>query len=253
MRVRETNPIHFLALMIMLLFTAAGHGQVMIKPYYGYLSPSMTDANNVLRASVALAGNLLEETIPLSEEFDGNHWYGVQLEYHLQEDLFASINAGYFRETIDQTNISQSANPAWRYRFKREVKLYDLIINLQYYINYNSWRRFNKYLGLGIGYMVLNANSLVQSDSPNLLLDSKGESTGYSLTGSLTAGFNYRLGKILKFWTEGGLQYGNFGQLDGTVRTLDNPQPRNDITETKFDLTGFFIRGGLGFGLPFFN
>lgn len=241
-------------LLILLLTGLSLNAQVTIKPHYGYWFATMDNANNLITQSIEGPSGwraVLGEPVPHPGQFDGNRTFGLQLEYHGNEDLFVAIQAGYFDDEVESTYANPQATPPWDFLFRRKVRLYDVMLNLHYYPNYSSWRRFNYYLGLGVGWMNLEAISVSRTDNPIRPTDSRGEYNRSIVSGSLTLGANFRLVDALKLWAEGGYQYGNFGRLDGTITTLEITEPVETTTETEFDLSGLFVRGGVGFSIPF--
>ncbi|MCB0261103.1 MAG: hypothetical protein KDH97_16470 [Calditrichaeota bacterium] len=236
--------------MILIGCAVSLNGQnVILKPYYGYYIPRMADVNAKIDQDMDNARIFLQAPVPDAGKFDGEPIFGGQFEYHAGEDYFFNVNFFLYQEQV----TTSYQGDGWIFNYEREVEMFDFVLNMHYYFNYNSWRRLNKYIGLGVGLLVLNANSLTFSTNSDYLSDSKGEFNSNTLTGVLSAGLNYRLSNYLQLWGEGGVQFGNFGQIDGKVSSLENPEKRDFISDSSFDMTGFFLRGGLGIGLPFLH
>ncbi len=238
--------------LLSLMLMATGYSQrgATIKPYYGFFIPRMNDVNGKIQNDIRMFRDIFGEQIPSPGNINGNRVFGGQIEYHLNENYFLNINFSYYQEEVSMLYLSRIETGAFL-NYSRAVELYDVIANLLYYFNYNSWRRFNTYVGIGVGLIVANAHSVTQTTYIALPLNSRGDFSGNSLSGVLSFGGNYRLAKFLYLWGEGGLLYGSMGQLDGSVTTLDNPERHNAVTTSSFDFTGIFVRAGLGIAVPF--
>jgi len=221
------------------------------KPFAGYYYPNMADVNSKIDSDIRRFREILEAPIPFPATFNGNIIFGGQIEYHAGEDYLFSLNISYYGEKISTGYFSADGDPAWQFDYRREVRMIDVIFNMHYYLGYSSWKRFNKYIGIGAGVAFLNAKSFTGSTHPSTPIDTEGNFSGNILSGLISVGGNYRFSDVLKLWAEFGLQYGNFGQLDGTVTSIEVPQGSKETTESSFDLTGLYLRGGLGIALPF--
>ena len=222
-----------------------------IKPFAGYYYPNMSDVNSKIDTDIRGFRNLLDAPIPFPGKFNGNIIFGGQIEYNASEEYLFTLNVSYYGEKVSTDYFSAESTPTWEFDYQREVRMIDVIFNMHYYLGYNSWNRFNKYIGIGAGLAFLNAKSFTASTHPSNRIDTSGDFSGNILSGLISLGGNYRLTDILKLWAEFGLQYGNFGQLDGTITTFNNPEEIPATTESSFDLTGLYLRGGLGIALPF--
>ncbi|MGH1364618.1 MAG: hypothetical protein ACRBF0_13740 [Calditrichia bacterium] len=233
------------------LFCATAFSQVTIKPHYGIYLPKMGDVNSKIENDIAEFRRITGQDFPDAGEISSDKMWGVQIEYHTGEDYFFNANVAFYDNTAESQFNSPLTSETFNY--KRDVEMYDFMINLHYYIGYNSWGRFNKYMGAGVGLMVLRANSITQSNfgDPSGHFDSNAEFTGNTLSGLISAGGTLRLQPALFLWAEGGVQYGNFGELDGTITRLDAPERESIISDSQFDMTGFYVRGGIGLNLPF--
>lgn len=236
--------------LVLVIFPPAAAQNFSLKLHYGYYYPSLGDVNSKIEEDIRGLRRDLQAPVPSPGEFNGSGVLGGQLEYRLNEDYFINLNVSYFQEKVE-LQYRPSPAPSWRLEYLRELKSIDAIINLHFYFNYSTWKRFNKYLGIGVGLMFLQAESFTGSDNPDELLETRGKFSGNILSGVLAVGGHYRLSKPLLFWGEIGLQYGNFGELDGTVTTLENPNEVETVSNSSFDLTGLYARAGLGIGLPF--
>lgn len=242
----------WLSLFLMFVsFLPAAAQNLSLKLHYGYYYPSLSNVNDNINEDIRGLRQMLQAPIPSPGEFNGSGVFGGQIEYRLNEDYFINLNVSYYQEKIALL-YSPATAPSWTLDYQRELKSIDAIVNLHYYFNYSTWKRFNKYLGIGVGLMFLNAESFTATDKPDTeQLKTRGKFSGNILSGVLAVGGHYRLSKPLLLWGEIGLQYGNFGELDGKITTLENPNEVETISASSFDLTGLYARMGLGIGLPF--
>ena len=197
MKMRISSLLATLSLMPFVLW-----GQVIIQPYAGHLFGEMENANSVVKASINQASELLGEEIQSPGKFDGGQMYGLQLTYNTHSDLFININVGYHSQKLGTSQVSVLEPGSWEYRFERKVELYDVTLNLQHFLNYSSWRRLNYYLGLGAGWMMLQADSYTYSTASMLPLDSRGSFNRSIFSGNLAAGMRFRLAGLLFLWGE---------------------------------------------------
>jgi hypothetical protein len=237
--------------LFLLMFTSIlSANDITLKPLIGYYFPKMGDVNSKIDSDIRGFRNLLQAPIPHPGNINGNMIFGGQIEYHFNEDYFLNLDVSYYQEKVAAAYFSANTNPTWQFDYEREVQMVDAMLNLHYYFGYSSWRRFNKYLIIGVGLIFVNAKSWTATTNPSLLIDTRGEFSGNSLSGVLGLGGNYRLSNTFKLWGEAGLQYGNTGQLDGTVTDIGNPGGGEVTSESSFDFTGVYIRGGIGFTFP---
>ena len=229
---------------------------VTFKPLAGYHFPRMTDVNADIQGDVRILLDGAEGDLPAANTFGGDISYGGEIEYHIGEDYFAAVHLSFYQQNAD-TRYASASPQQLRLDYLREVKMYNYMLILRQYFNYNTWRRTNFYFGLGVGLVQANAvsNTLFEFDNTQQI-DTDGEFSraGLSVLGSL--GGDLRIAQPFRIWAEAGYQYSNLGQLDGFIVSRDeNGQARRSevTTESSFDLSGFFIRGGLGITLPFLN
>jgi len=239
-------------ILLICLFSMNMFAQVTLKPHYGLYLPKLGDVNSKISNDLSEFRRITGQPFPDAGELDEGPIWGVQIEYHTGEDYFFNANVAFYDNSVSSEYNSPTGSGE-RFNYERSIDMFDFMFNLHYYINYNSWARFNKYMGAGVGLMVLRANSITQSSfgDPTGHFDSNAEFTGNTLSGLISAGGTLRLQPALFLWAEGGVQYGNFGELDGSIRRLGSDQRETIISDSRFDLTGFYIRGGLGVNLPF--
>lgn len=225
---------------------------ISIRPHLGYYVPRMNDVNDTIENQIRVWRELLETDLSDPGKIDGGPIIGGQIQFHLNESYFIALSAAYYREKSETAFAADDR----RFAFTREVEFLDVQLNIQYYFDYEPGTIFNKYLNLGIGVMNGQADARTINTFPASLVsgaqlprvDTTGDFSRSSLTASITAGIDVRLASLLSLWLEGGLQFGNIGQLDGTVTRLD-ADPVEDLSSTEFDFTGFFLRTGFGIGL----
>lgn len=246
----------FVITLFFLISPALVGQKVFIKPLYGYYFPRMSEVNAKIANDLDGQRRKLQEAIPSPGKLNGDQLIGGQIEYYLGDDYFMNLNVSFYSEKASVEHQGGRFSTPFTFIFEREVEAYDVMFNLNYYLGYNSWKRFNKYIGIGAGLLVVNAHSLTVStknDSEHKVfpVNTRGEFSGTILSGVLALGGNLRLATGLKLWAESGLQYGNVGKLDGNITTISDPEKQAVSTESSFDLTGLYLRGGIGFSLPF--
>jgi opacity protein-like surface antigen len=252
---------HFKKLAIILfylIFVAPLAAQsLVIKPYYGYLLPRMSEVNDQIGRQIGLWQELLGEPILSPGKINGHYVFGAQVLHHFNDDYAVTLELSRYQEKI-ATDYFKPVSSAERFLFEREVETYNLAVNLNYYFGYDETSRLNKYVGFGAGLLFAKANSITLSsivnDPKGVLLpavDSRGEFSGNSITGALAGGLELRLIGSASLWGEAGYRYAKIGQLDGTVRRIDDQQGAAFTTNTSFDFSGFYFHAGLGIVLPF--
>lgn len=251
------------AILFYLIFVAPLAAQsLVIKPYYGYLLPRLSEVNDQIGRQIGVWRELLEEPIPSPGEIDGHYVFGAQVLHHFNDDYAVTLELSRYQEKA-ASDYFKPATTAERFLFEREVETYNLAVNLNYYFGYDETSRLNKYVSFGTGLLFAKANSVtlssIASDPKGASLpavDTRGEFSGTSVTAALAGGLELRLLGSLAVWGEAGYRYAKMGELDGTVRRLDEQQSGVFITETSpteasFDFSGFYFHAGLGLGLPF--
>ncbi len=245
------------AILIYLIFVAPLAAQsLVIKPYYGYLLPRMSEVNDQIGRQIGLWRELLGEQLLSPGKINGHHVFGGQVLHHFNDDYAVTLELSHYQEKI-ATDYFKPASSSERFLFEREVETYNLAVDLNYYFGYDETSRLNKYVGFGVGLLFAKANSVTLSSiasnkgAPLPTVDTSGEFSGNSITGALAGGLELRLIGSVSLWGEAGYRYAKIGQLDGTVRRLDDQQGAAFTTSTSFDFSGFYFHAGLGIGLPF--
>lgn len=236
------------------LLSAPGFSQgIILKPFIGYANPRLGEVNDNIQRDINALRQLNNDPLPPAEEFGGGkRILGLRIESHLNDDYFANVTLTFYKDDISSL-YAEALQPV-SFEYRRSVQTFDVMVGLHYYFNYSEWRRFNKYLAVGAGLIQVNADSKTfYQVGQNLLFDSNGEFSTTNLSALIGVGGEMRLAKLFSLWAEGGYQVSNVGQLDGKVTTIDNPQRRDFTTEASFDLSGFYLRGGVGISLGFLN
>jgi opacity protein-like surface antigen len=245
-------------LFFFLLVAPASAQRLMIKPFYGYLLPQMSDVNERIENQIEGWRELLGVPVPSPEKIAGNGVFGAQVQYQLNDDYFLALNASHYQKKVATEYSNDTAPTPENFLYEREVETTDVTVHLNYYFNYSPDNRFNKYLGIGVGLIFAKARSNTQSSfvtnpSSKVLLasvDTQGDFSGNSVTAAFSGGLDFGLSNSISLWGEAGYQYAKVGQMEGTVSRPDN-QNAAFTTTTSFDFSGFYFRAGLGIGLPF--
>ncbi|GEM_PF-2682378 len=228
-----------------------------IKPYFGYLRPQMTDVNRRIENQIDTWRELLEEPLPSPGKIAGRTIFGGAIQYHLNDDYFLCLDISRYQKEAAIEHFNNATPPA-RFFFAREVKTLDAALHLDYYFDYDESGLLNKYIGLGIGIVSVQALSTTQSsfesNASKITLprvDTSGDFSGTAFTVAISGGLDVRVAGALSLWSEVGYKYAKVGQLDGTIRQINDQQNAAFTTSTSFDLSGFYFQAGLGIGLPF--
>jgi len=168
-------------LCLLVLATPLAAQKFSIKPMVGYYYPKLGEVNSKIKTDVDELRNILAAPIPSAGEFNGNIILGGQIEYQANEEYFFNLNVSYYQEKVATDYNSANTTPPWQLNYERDLWMVDVILNMHYYLNYSSWRRFNKYIGIGVGVMFVNAKSLTFSSNPNFLSDTRGDYSGGKL------------------------------------------------------------------------
>lgn len=248
------------AILFYLFFVAPLAAQsLVIKPFYGYLLPRMSAVNDQISRQIGLWQELLGEPVPSPGKIDGNNVFGGQILYHFNDDYAVTLEMSRYQEKVVTDYFKPGAPATERFLYEREVKTYNLAVNLNYYFVYDEASRLNKYVGFGAGLLFAKANSVTLSSivsDPKTgaslpAVDTRGEYSGNSITAALAGGLELRLIGSVSLWGETGYRYAKVGQLDGRVRQIDAQEAAAFTSIASFDFSGFYFQAGLGIGLPF--
>jgi len=227
-----------------------------IKPYFGYFRPQLTDVNRRIENQIGTWRELLEEPLPSPGKITGRSIFGAAIQYHLNDDYFLCLDISRYQKEAT-TEYFTNDTPA-RFFFAREVKTLDAALHLDYYFDYDESDLLNKYIGLGLGIVSVQALSTTQSsfesNASKITLprvDTSGDFSGTAFTLAISGGLEVRLPGAFSLWSEAGYKYAKVGQLDGAIRQINDQQNAAFTTNTSFDLSGFYFQAGVGIGLPF--
>jgi opacity protein-like surface antigen len=219
----------------------------------------MSAVNDQIGRQIELWRELLGEPILSPGKIDGNHLLGGQVLYHFNNDYAVTFEVSRYQEKVVTDYLKPATSASERFLYEREVKTFNLTVNLNYYFDYDETSRLNKYIAFGAGLLFAEANSVtlssivIDSKTGALLpaVDTRGDFSGNSVTAALAGGLDLRVAGSISLWGEAGYQYAKIGQLDGTISRLNDQQAAAFTTTTSFDFSGFYFRAGLGIGLPF--
>jgi len=233
---------------------------LVIKPYYGYLHllPQMKDVNKQITRQIEGWREELNEPISFPGKFNGAHFVGAEIQYHLSNDYVLAMDFFFFRESVGTSEKIMIGALPYFFAYGRRVESFDVVAKLHYYFDYKPESRFNKYIGLGGGPVFAKAKSVTVIflneagfDGERRPVDAQDSFSKTSLTAVISAGADFRLLNFISLWGEAGYQYAKVGQIKGTVRQLDDMLNTAFPTESSIDLSGFYFRTGLGIRLPF--
>ncbi len=248
------------AILIYLIFVAPLAAQsLVIKPYYGYLLPRMSEVNDQIDRQIGVWRELLGAPIASPGNIDGHHFFGAKAQYHLHDDYFLTLEASRYQEKIATEYFKPGVSPLERFLFERKVETIDLAVNLNYYFDYDDASPLSKYISFGAGLLFAKANSVTQSsiliDSSTgaslLPVDTRGEFSGNSISANLAGGLELRVAGSVSLWGEAGYRYAKLGEMDGNIRTINDQQAAAFTTSSSFDFSGFYFHAGLGIELSF--
>lgn len=256
MAISKALSTHDKQLFILILSTSFLFGHIFaqsvyIKPFAMWYRPSLAN----VKANIDDDLNQLRNTTGLSiandDQFSSKIIFGGEVEYHLSEDFFATIFISFYEDEV-RTEAASVDKTTSVFFYSRDLSTIDVKLNLQKYFHYSSWRKLNYYFGVGIGINQLDAGSKTTfTDGGVEVINTTGEFAGSVLSASGYLGLTLKAIDYFKIYGEAGYMVADFGQLDGKVRTVDNPQGITTLTESSFDLSGFFLRAGIGIALPF--
>jgi hypothetical protein len=247
----------FFTLLALALAAPAAAQRLWIKPYYGYLKVSMTDLNNRVEDQILGWRDVLDAPVADPGKIDGNSAYGGEIALDFSDTYSAGIGIYYFKENISTRYTNLTGTALTQFAFERGVRLYDLFFNLRYYFSEPAFSPVSFYAGFGAGLAMAKASSNTQhfvSDASDttffVFTDTQGDFSGTTTSAQLMAGIEGRLGGFFLLWGEAGYQVARPGQMDGTIRRIGNEQGSAFTSNTSFNYSGFYARGGLGIALP---
>ncbi len=245
----------FAVLFSILMVNCLAAQMLVIKPYFGYATVKMNQVNDAMINSVKSMTRITGNPLPLPEKFKGNSVWGVQLQYHLNDNYFAHFTTCYYSEkTSAGVEMLQVTSP-YLFSFKREIRYLSFNFGINYYFHYSSWRRLNPYFnaaaGITLGWTDSNFKYLnPQNSASGNNLDNHADLTASTLTANAGLGLSVKITQRFSLNLEGGYQFANLGQMKGKYTTLTGTDS-NFTTDEDYNFSGIYIIGGVGFVLPF--
>ncbi len=241
---------------VLIIAGPAAAQRLWLKPFYGYLHAPMSDVNNGIEEAIRGWSNVLDSPVPFPESIDGNAAYGGEIAYDFSDNYSISLGLYYFKEETEVRHDIPAAQALTRFNFERRVQLYDLFFNLRYHFSETAFAGLNPYFGFGAGLAMAKAQSITQhfvddleDDVTFTLTDTQGDFDGNTTSGQIFVGVDARFNNFASLWAEGGYQVARVGQMEGTV--LRPGSPASAFTSnTSFNYSGFYLRGGVGISLP---
>ena len=242
----------FMSILVIFSFFGKAYAKIIfIKPFVMWYRPNLGNVKANINEDLNQFRKLTGLSIANNGSFTGKIILGGEIEYHLSEDFFATVYISFYEDEVHSEAASIDKSTSFFF-YSRDLSTVDVKLNLQKYFHYSSWRKLNYYFGVGLGINQLEAGSKTTfTDGGVEVINTVGDFTGSILSASGYFGLTLKLIENLKFYSEAGYLVADFGQLDGKVRTVENPQGITTLTESSFDLSGFFLRVGLGFAIPF--
>jgi len=199
---------------------------------------------------------VLEAPVPFPADINGDAAYGGEVAFDFSENYSLSLGLYYYNEETQLRYNVPAAQSLTRFNFTRGVRLYDLFANLRYHYFEVGYSNMNPYVGLGVGLAIAKAKSTTQhfvdDFQDNLtftLTDTQGDFDGNTTSGQIFAGVDMRLIDYVSLWAEGGYQLARVGQMDGTIKR-PGAEDAAFTSNTSFNYSGFYLRGGIGIALP---
>ena len=112
-------------IIVTLMCISALAQNTMLKVHYGYYWPKLSDVNAKINSDFAGWRNVHQEPIAYPGEFNGNTVWGVQVEYHVNEDFFLVVNFAYYNEDVSVNQQSM----IYQFNYLREITMYDVMFN----------------------------------------------------------------------------------------------------------------------------
>ena len=231
-----------------------------VKPYLAYSGVRMDDVNRDIANRIGQLRNLVDQPLPNPEKFNGNYGWGIQGQYHLGENYFLHLDTYFYKEKIKSEYYQQLQPNSVNFLFERQIQYFEASFGLKYYLDYNTWKRLNFYLGggVGIGFGWTDANTKY-NDTINTINNS-GQYSSTALVTYFLAGAEIRLSPYFSFFPEAGYRLANLRQMNGRVSIYQDfpgyPDSSleatnvDDTLEQIYDFSGFFISIGIGFIIP---
>ena len=245
-----------IALFAFAIAAPAAAQRLWLKPFYGYLQAPMSDLNNRIEEQIRGWREVLDAPVAFPEKINGNVAYGGEIAYDFSDNYSVSLGLYYYKEESQVRHDIPAAQTLTRFNFERSVQLYDLFFNLRYHFFEVAYAGVNPYFGFGAGLAMGKAKSITQHFVDDLqgnvtftLTDTQGDFDGNTTSGQIFLGVDARFSTFASLWAEGGYQAARVGQMDGTI-LRPGSQASAFTSNTSFNYSGFYVRGGIGIALP---
>ncbi|MEJ2636644.1 MAG: hypothetical protein P8184_15290 [Calditrichia bacterium] len=246
------------ALFLSIFYFCSSQAQMLsVKPYFGYATVKMGEVNDDAKTRIKSLAEQTQQALLPPDPLNGDYAWGFQVEYHLEENYFLNVNSYYFREKTATDNFNLFDQPI-EFDVNRRIEYFEISIGINYYFDYNSWRRVNTYFGagggLGLGW---SKSNFKYNDSKNFVNNS-GDVSSNALTAYGCLGVRIRLFPFMFLTTEIGAHFANLGQMTGQYRVDQrvnseylNYTNKDYTTAAAFNYSGYYITVGTGFVIPF--
>ncbi len=245
----------FTLLFTLFLFASLSAQSFYLKPFFGYKTVKMSEVNQEIKNAIKTLQQETGHLLPFPEDFNGNLVWGIQGMYHWNDNYFVQVSTFYYQETVATSTEELTIIPDYYFNFKRKIELFEFNLGIQYFFNYNQWRRTNLYITTGFGLAFGWANSNFQYSEPGNIqekgIHNQGDFSSDALTAHLGAGLLVRLSSAIFLTGEVGIHIANLGQMDGQIKSSDG-QRLPFTTTSRYDFSGLFALAGLAFAIPFF-
>lgn len=232
-----------------------------IKPYVGYATVQMKEVNSGIQSRVESLIGLTGVTVPQPDPFKGNIAWGVQFGYHLEDNYFLTFGTYFYSE--DRTLHYRDESLGYQVIFDnmRNIKLFEASFGMKYLFSYSSWKRFNFYVGGGIGFAIGWSETFFWYSDETNFVNNKGDFSSIALSGHILGGISIRLSPSISVEPEIGYRAANLAQMEGELRFSQNfpnfPGGQEEgvdnqfITEENYNFSGFFVNIGLQYAFSF--
>jgi hypothetical protein len=226
-----------------------------IEPVIGYTRVSMDAVNADIRYKVNKLSAQTGNTIMLPDPLEGNLFWGIQANYHMENNYFLNVGTSYYREVSDLTQGNAANMNTFYFHTRRENQLLKFNFGIRYYFNYNSWNRVNFYLGGGTGYALGWSDYRFEYGDGTNSINNTGNFSSGAITAYLSTGISLRFMPRFSLNPEVGYHYANLGQMTGRYQISQifpkDPAAQLEgiytdfITEEEYNFSGFFASIGL--------
>jgi len=232
-----------------------------IKPYAGYATVQMKEVNAGIEARVESLTGLTGVPVPQPDPFKGNLAWGIQFGYHLEDNYYLTLDTYFFSEDSKIHYRDESQGYQVIFDNMRNIKLFEASFGMKYLFNYSSWKRFNFYVGGGIGLAIGWSETFFWYSDETNFVNNKGDFSSIALAGHIMGGLTIRFSPTISLEPEIGYRAANLAQMEGELRFSQNfpniPGGQSEgvdnqfQTEENYNFSGFFVNIGLQFAFSF--